>query len=339
MDADVLIHLVIQILTHHGPLPIGEIGKQLQTKTGNTGNYLAHFYMLYLYLKQCFLIATIDLPRFIKKTFSGLKKFISSYPQLFYFEANHNFNPKVHMHIAECAPEITARGSIPCDPAQQSSQPISQGSSATMSQSSYGQGSTGQHDVRDAMLLPHQVSPPHGPSQAIWGACDWGQQLGRDIWDSQPQHQHQHQAPGNVYRSSRPPPPPAALNHDFNDHIMGAGYMNFHDGAQSIGGSYNYGHQNSSSFFDDDIGNAPPYQDERNRDAGFRQPYSNRSFLESNNNPRSFPPPPNLPRYPSQLRPQQQQQQRTNLHQLYHSQDSGNNMPDSLDNLAIKTLR
>ena len=44
MDADVLIHLVIQILTHHGPLPIGEIGKQLQTKTGNTGNYMStHF--------------------------------------------------------------------------------------------------------------------------------------------------------------------------------------------------------------------------------------------------------------------------------------------------------
>ena len=50
--------------------------------------------------------------------FSGLKKFISSYPQLFFFEANQNFNPKVHMHLAECAPEVTARGSIPCSLAQ-----------------------------------------------------------------------------------------------------------------------------------------------------------------------------------------------------------------------------
>ena len=49
----------------------------------------------------------------------GLKKFISSYPQLFYFEANHNFNPKVHMHLAECAPELTARGSTPAMPSPQ----------------------------------------------------------------------------------------------------------------------------------------------------------------------------------------------------------------------------
>ena len=37
MDADVLIHVIIQVLTQHGPLPIGEIGKQLQVTTGNPG--------------------------------------------------------------------------------------------------------------------------------------------------------------------------------------------------------------------------------------------------------------------------------------------------------------
>jgi hypothetical protein len=41
LNADVIIHLVIQILTQHGPLPIGEIGKQLQLKTGNAGT--SHF--------------------------------------------------------------------------------------------------------------------------------------------------------------------------------------------------------------------------------------------------------------------------------------------------------
>jgi len=90
LNADVIIHLVIQILTQHGPLPIGEIGKQLQLKTGNN-----------------------DIPKIIKRNFQGLKKFISAYPNLFFFDTNHNFNPKVHMNATECNPLLTSLGSQP----------------------------------------------------------------------------------------------------------------------------------------------------------------------------------------------------------------------------------
>jgi hypothetical protein len=46
-----------------------------------------------------------DIPKIIKRTYQGLKKFISAYPNLFYFDTNHNFNPKVHMCSAD-APNI-----------------------------------------------------------------------------------------------------------------------------------------------------------------------------------------------------------------------------------------
>ena len=37
MDADILIHKIIQVFNKLGPLPVGEIGKQLQIVTGNPG--------------------------------------------------------------------------------------------------------------------------------------------------------------------------------------------------------------------------------------------------------------------------------------------------------------
>lgn len=74
ITAESIINLVIQVLNQYGPLPIGEIGKQLQTKTGNP-----------------------EFPKVLKKAFSGLKKFISSYPNLFKFGDNHNFNPLVYV--------------------------------------------------------------------------------------------------------------------------------------------------------------------------------------------------------------------------------------------------
>jgi len=68
-----IIILVNQILEQFGALPIGEIGKQLQIKTGND-----------------------DFPKLLKKSFYGLKKFITAHPNLFRFGDNHNFNPVVY---------------------------------------------------------------------------------------------------------------------------------------------------------------------------------------------------------------------------------------------------
>jgi len=68
-----IIILVNQILEQFGALPIGEMGKELQIKTGND-----------------------DFPKLLKKGFSGLKKFIIAHPKLFRFGDNHNFNPVVY---------------------------------------------------------------------------------------------------------------------------------------------------------------------------------------------------------------------------------------------------
>jgi len=68
-----VITLVNQILEQFGALPIGEIGKQLQVKTGDD-----------------------DFPKLLKKGFSGLKRFITAHPNLYRFGNNHNFNPVVY---------------------------------------------------------------------------------------------------------------------------------------------------------------------------------------------------------------------------------------------------
>lgn len=67
-----IICLVVQILHQFGPMPIGEIGKQLQVMTRNS-----------------------EFPKLLKKRFGGLKKFISSHPDRFSCGDNHNFNPVV----------------------------------------------------------------------------------------------------------------------------------------------------------------------------------------------------------------------------------------------------
>jgi len=67
-----IICLVVQILHQFGPMPIGEIGKQLQVMTRNS-----------------------EFPKLLKKRFGGLKKFISSHPDSFSCGDNHNFNPVV----------------------------------------------------------------------------------------------------------------------------------------------------------------------------------------------------------------------------------------------------
>ena len=232
------------------------------------------------------------------------------------------------MHLSECAPELIARGSIPCDPVQQSNPPVTQGPPAAINQSSYGKASSGQlYDARDALFMPNQ---PSSASQPVWEPREWAQQRGRDVWDSPAPHQ----APGNFYRNPR-----TAGESNHHDYLMSTGFMNNHD---EISGGYVYGQRSSSSYFDDDTGNTPLYHEDRNRDASFRQSYSNRSFTESNN-PLSYPPPPNLlPRYQSQQPQQQQQQQQQRTHHLqpYHSQDSASNQPGSQDHFTnIKSLR
>ena len=116
--------------------------------------------------------------------FSGLKKFISSYPQLFYFEENNNFNPKVYMHLSECAPEATALGSIPTSlPRGSPSQQMDHRPMAV---------------IQGALLPPpmkgmHEISYPLPKVQPIWENCPWGQQRGPGSVMNRPQNNFNHQ--------------------------------------------------------------------------------------------------------------------------------------------------
>eukprot|EP01038_Epipyxis_sp_PR26KG_P004445 gene4445-6287_t len=72
LRAETLLNLTLQVLNRLGPTPIGEIGKQMQIITGNQ-----------------------DLLKEVKKSFLGLKRFISLYPHVFRVGEDHAYNPKV----------------------------------------------------------------------------------------------------------------------------------------------------------------------------------------------------------------------------------------------------
>jgi hypothetical protein len=69
-----LLTLTKQILNDYWSLPVGEIGKQLQEATSNSG-----------------------LSSTIKEKFGGLKRFLTGYPDIFLISTTHPFNPQVYL--------------------------------------------------------------------------------------------------------------------------------------------------------------------------------------------------------------------------------------------------
>ena len=69
-----LLTLTKQILNDYWSLPVGEIGKQLQEATSNSG-----------------------LSSTIKEKFGGLKRFLAGYPDVFLISTTHPFNPQVYL--------------------------------------------------------------------------------------------------------------------------------------------------------------------------------------------------------------------------------------------------
>ena len=221
--------------------------------------------------------------------FSGLKKFISSYPQLFYFEANHNFNPKVHMHLAECAPEVTARGSIPCSlPQSATGSPPQQMLQVSQMSMAMGQGPMlppsmmGMHDPRDPnppfqqYLLP---AASQSKTQPIW-----------ENWDQHGDSSYRNPGPESVMSRQQNS---MARNYHSKD---GAGHHNPAGGHNASASYYDDGNE----YLDDERYNLHGYQE-----AAYRQPQPPSH---------SYPPPPNLPSpsFPSshsQPQPQPQFQQ------------------------------
>jgi hypothetical protein len=225
--------------------------------------------------------------------FSGLKKFISSYPQLFFFEANQNFNPKVHMHLAECAPEVTARGSIPCSLAQSATgsppQQMLQGPQMSMAM---GQGSLlpppmsmDMHDLRDPSFQQYMLPVPF-------------QQKAQPIWENWDQH------PGSVMSRQQ-----NSIARNYHPNAgAGAGQHN-PAGGRNFAASY---YDDDNEYFDDERYNLHGYQEAAHRQP---QPPSH-----------SYPPPPNLPSPsypPSHSQPQFQQTQYKQMIGPKHSYHPG----------------
>ncbi len=68
--------IAVQLLSSHGPVPVGEVGKLLQEATGNA-----------------------QLPAMVKEMFGGLKKFLEAHPHLFRIGTDHPFNPLVSLQV------------------------------------------------------------------------------------------------------------------------------------------------------------------------------------------------------------------------------------------------
>jgi hypothetical protein len=77
-----LLTLCIEILTHRGPLPVGEIGKILAELTGIP-----------------------NLSTKLKDKFGGLKRFLERFPDVVVFSNDHPFNPHALLRSA-LAPEL-----------------------------------------------------------------------------------------------------------------------------------------------------------------------------------------------------------------------------------------
>lgn len=71
---EALISMVVHVLEMKGPLPVGEIGKQLQEATGNP-----------------------QLSQVLKERYGGLKKFIEGISSIVHVGEDHPFNPHVYL--------------------------------------------------------------------------------------------------------------------------------------------------------------------------------------------------------------------------------------------------
>lgn len=71
---EALISMVVHVLEMKGPLPVGEIGKQLQEATGNP-----------------------QLSQVLKERYGGLKKFIEGISSIVRVGEDHPFNPHVFL--------------------------------------------------------------------------------------------------------------------------------------------------------------------------------------------------------------------------------------------------
>lgn len=71
---EALISMVVHVLEMKGPLPVGEIGKQLQEATGNP-----------------------QLSQVLKERYGGLKKFIEGISSIVRVGEDHPFNPHVYL--------------------------------------------------------------------------------------------------------------------------------------------------------------------------------------------------------------------------------------------------
>ena len=211
-----------------------------------------------------FVFSCTDLPRFIKKMFSGLKKFISSYPQLFYFDINHDFNPKVHLHLAECAPEVLARGSVPCP--QPQTQVGSMGSpphqQMSLKPGNPPDGNFGNYDIG---FGPYQQNTREFERRPSWDTHEWGPHLEREVWSAappQPQQQPQQPLRGPVYGNAGPraamnhhplPSPPQqqpslGRNNVYNQQDSGDRYNQYDRGHYNLISYNDRGHHNRPSF-------------------------------------------------------------------------------------------
>jgi hypothetical protein len=72
---EALAKLIVTILENKGPLPVGEIGKQLQEMTGNE-----------------------NLSNVLRANYRGLKKVVEGFHEIFLVGTEHPFNPLVHLH-------------------------------------------------------------------------------------------------------------------------------------------------------------------------------------------------------------------------------------------------
>src|SRR3546814_4385462 len=73
--------MVVQVRERKGPLPVGEIGKQLQEATGNP-----------------------QLSQVLKERYGGLKKFIEGISSIVRVGEDHPFNP--HVYLPSQAPPV-----------------------------------------------------------------------------------------------------------------------------------------------------------------------------------------------------------------------------------------
>ena len=219
--------------------------------------------------------------------FSGLKKFISSYPQLFYFDINHDFNPKVHLHLAECAPEVLARGSVPCPQPQTQTQVGSMGSpphhQMSLKPGNPPDGNFGNYDIG---FGPYQQNTREFERRPSWDTHEWGPHLEREVWSAAPpQPQPQQPLRGPVYGNAGPR---AAMNHhplpSPPQQQPSLGRNNVYN-QQDSGDRYNQydrGHYNLISYNDDDDENDNFSRNGRESLLDLYYQSNNRSIVQTN---------------------------------------------------------